>query len=146
MYLFDEVDIVQTQNLPLSDLWLFLPFGYLITILIETPILLVGLSKKLALRQRLLCGVWLTACTYPIVVLVLPTLMFGFPRWQYLSVAETFAPVGECLAFWLAFRGRVQLDTSGWLRCLAAIVVANLVSFGFGEIMNYFDWFGLLSL
>lgn len=146
MFLFDEVDIVQTQNLPLSDLWLFLPFGYLITILIETPILLVGLSKKLALRQRLLCGVWLTACTYPIVVLVLPTLMFGFPRWQYLSVAETFAPVGECLLFWLAFRGRVQLDTSGWLRCLAAIVVANLASFGFGEIMNYFDWFGLLSL
>lgn len=143
---FDEVDIVQTQNLPLSDLWLFLPFGYVITILIETPILLVGLSKKLTLRQRLLCGVWLTACTYPIVVLVLPTVMFGFPRWQFLSVAETFAPVGECLLFWLAFRGRVQLDTSAWLRCLPAIAAANLASFGFGEMMNYFDWFGLLSL
>lgn len=146
MYLFDEVDLVQTQNLPIADLWLFLPFGYLISILIETPILLVGLSKKLELRQRLLCGIWLTACTYPIVVLVLPTLMYGLPRWQYLSVAETFAPVGESLIFWLAFRGKSIFEVTDWLRCFVTIVLANLASFGFGEIMNYFDWFGLLSL
>ncbi len=95
------------------------------------------------LRQKLLCGIWLTACTYPIVVLVLPTIFFGQPRWQYLAVAETFAPVGECVIFWLAFRGKGLLETSGWFRCLAAIVVANLASFGFGEVLNYYRWFGL---
>lgn len=139
MYFFDEVDFVQTQNLPLSDLWYFLPFGYLLTILIETPILLLGLSSKLTFKQKLMCGVWLTACTYPIVVLVLPTIFWGEPRWLYLLVAETFAPVGECLLFWLAFRGR-ELE---WVRSLTAIVIANLASFGVGEILNSYNWFGL---
>jgi len=139
MLLFDEVDFVQTQNLPLGDLWYFLPFGYLLTILIETPILLLGLSSKLSFRQKLLCGVWLTACTYPIVVLVLPTIFYGEPRWLYLAVAETFAPVGECLLFWLAFRGR-ELE---WARSFTAIVVANLASFGVGELLNHYQWFGM---
>lgn len=139
MFLFDEVDFVQTQNLQLGELWYFLPFGYLLTILIETPILLLGLSSKLTIKQRLLCGVWLTACTYPIVVLVLPILFYGEPRWQYLAVAETFAPVAECFLFWMAFRGR-EIE---WVRSFVAIVIANLASFGIGELLNYFDWFGL---
>jgi hypothetical protein len=142
MFLFDEVDFVQTQDLPLADLWYFLPVGYLVTILIETPILVLLLSPKLTLRQKLLCGVWLTACTYPIVVLVLPTLFFGEPRWLYLLVAETFAPVGECCLFWLAFKNDERLRSGDWLRCFAAIVVANLASFGIGEILNYYRWFG----
>ena len=83
MFLFDDVNFVQTQNLPLGDLVYFLPFGYLLTILIETPILLLGLSSKLSTKQRLLCGAWLTACTYPIVVLVLSTLFLGEARWLY---------------------------------------------------------------
>lgn len=143
MFLFDEVDFVQIQSLPLSELWYFLPVGYLFTILIETPILLAGLTSKLSIRQRLLCGVWLTACTYPIVVLVLPTVFWGDPRWLYLLVAETFAPVAECLLFWLAFRGRESLVTTDWPRCFAAIIIANLASFGVGEILNSYNWFGL---
>ena len=143
MFFFDEVDFVQTQNLPVGELWYFLPFGYLVTILIETPILLIGLSPKVSFKQKLLCGVWLTACTYPIVVLVLPTAMYGFQRWQYLTVAEIFAPVGECLIFWIAFRGKGLLETADWVRCLIAIIIANLVSFGIGEIINYYGWFGL---
>jgi hypothetical protein len=139
MFLFDDVNFVQTQNLPLGDLWYFLPFGYLLTILIETPILLVGLSSKLSIKQRLLCGAWLTACTYPIVVLVLPTIFLGQARWQYLAVAETFAPVAECLLFWLAFRGK---DIE-WIRSSVAIVLANLASFGAGEVLNFYGWFGL---
>jgi hypothetical protein len=142
-FFFDEVDFVQTQNLPLGELWFFLPFGYLLTILVETPVLFFGLSNKLTTRQKLLCGVWLTACTYPIVVLVLPALFFGEPRWQYLAVAETFAPVGECLIFWLAFRSKLLLSASDWLGSFAAIVIANLASFGVGEVMNYSNWFGL---
>ena len=139
MFLFDEVDFVQTQNLPLGDLWYFLPFGYLLTIFIEAPILILGLSSKLSLKQKLLCGVWLTACTYPIVVLVVPTIFLGEPRWQYLAVAETFAPAGECFLFWLAFRGR-EIE---WVRSFVAIVIANLASFGIGEVLNHYRWFGL---
>lgn len=143
MFLFDEVDFVRTQNLPISELWYFLPFGYLLTILIETPVLLLGLPPKISFRQRLLCGVWLTACTYPIVVVVLPTIFFGFARWQYLAVAEVFAPLAECILFWLAFRGRDLLNTPDWIRSFAAIVVANLASFGLGEVINFYSWFGL---
>lgn len=141
-FFFDEVDFVQTQNLSVTELWWFLPVGYLLTIMIETPILFVGLPSQLSVRQKLACGVWLTACTYPIVVLVLPTLFFGLPRWQYLAVAETFAPVGECLIFWLAFRSKRLLDTSGWIRSFVVIVIANLASFLGGEVLNYFGWFG----
>ncbi len=143
MFLFDEVHFVQTQNLPLADLWKFLPIGYLVTIMIETPVLLVGLSPKVTFRQKLACGAWLTACTYPIVVLVLPAIFFGQSRALYLLVAEVFAPVGECFLFWLAFRGRGILEKGDWMRSLSAIVLANLASFGFGEIMSYFGWFGL---
>ena len=140
---FDEVDFVQTQNLPLRDLWLFLPVGYLLTILIETPILFLGLPASLTRQQKLLCGVWLTACTYPVVVLVLPAIFFGMPRWQYLAVAETFAPVAEWFIFWVAFRSKGLLDMNGWIRSLVTIVIANLASFGAGEVLNYFGWFGM---
>ncbi|MGE3468639.1 MAG: hypothetical protein AB7J13_17105 [Pyrinomonadaceae bacterium] len=143
MFLFDEVNFVQTQNLPISQLWYFLPFGYLLTILIETPVLLIGLSRKVPIKQRLWCGVWLTACTYPIVVLVLPSIFLDQSRVVYLAVAETFAPLAECLLFWLAFRGKALLDAGDWFRCMLAIVAANLASFGFGEIMNSYGWFGL---
>ncbi len=143
MFLFDEVDFVQTQSLPLNELWKFLPIGYLFTILIETPVLLVGLSPKVSLKQKLWCGVWLTACTYPIVILVLPAIFFGSSRLLYLLVAETFAPLGECFLFWLAFRSKGLLEKGDWVRCLIAIVIANLASFGFGEVINQYGWFGL---
>lgn len=143
MLLFDEVDFVQTQNLPLLDLWWFLPIGYLFTILIETPILILGLSRKVSLKQKFLCGIWLTACTYPIVILVLPAIFFDQSRVLYLAVAETFAPVAECVLFWLAFRDKDLLRTGEWIRSFAAIVVANLASFGFGELMNELNWLGM---
>ena len=142
-FFFDEVDFVQTQNLTPGELWWFLPVGYLLTILIETPILVLGLPSKLSLHQKLLCGVWLTACTYPIVVLVLPTIFFAMPRWQYLAVAETFAPVAECAIFWLAFRSKGLLDRRDWIRSFIVITIANLASFGVGEVLNYTGWFGL---
>lgn len=143
MFFFDEVDFVRTQNLPISQLWYFLPFGYLVTILIETPVLLFGLSQKVPFKQKLGCGVWLTACTYPIVVLVLPAIFFDQSRALYLVVAETFAPLGECILFWLAFRGKDMLGSSDWFRSFIAIVVANLASFGLGEVLNFYGWFGL---
>jgi hypothetical protein len=143
-FLFDEPAAEIVRSASLNRLWLFLPVGYLTTVLIETPVLLFGLSPRLSFKQKLLCGIWLTACTYPVVILVLPAL---FPDYSnnpyYLPVAETFAPAGECFFFWLAFRERGLLETNDWIRSLIAIIVANLASFGIGEIINYFGWFGL---
>ena len=140
--MFDVSDIAPTQSLPMDELWRFLPIGYLTTILIETPVLLVGLPRQISIRQRLSLGVWLTACTYPIVVLVLPALFYGSSRALYLTVAETFAPVGECFLFWLAYR-KVAWGLSGWIRAFIVITLANLASFGLGEVLNANGWFGL---
>lgn len=148
MFLFDAIAPPLVESPQTTFLWLFLPVGYIVTIVIETPVLIFGLSPKLALKQKLLCGIWLTACTYPIVVLVLPTLMleyFDTSRALYLAVAETFAPAGECLFFWLAFRGKALLEKGDWLRCFGAIIIANLASFLLGEVLNYYGWFGLFS-
>ncbi len=121
-----------------AELWRFLPLGYLFTIAIEIPILLVGLSRHHPLRRRLLAGIWLTACTYPIVSLVLPLLLIDRSRALFLLVAEVFAPVAECVLFRLAFG-----KESKW-RDFAAIVIANLASFLAGELLNAYEWFGLL--
>jgi hypothetical protein len=128
-----------------SELWRFLPLGYLLTILIETPILCLGLSRRHPLKRKLFAGVWLTACTYPIVTLVLPLLFSPDSRALYLVFAETFAPVAECLLFWLAFKRKDELDNVSWARDFIAIIVANLASFGIGEVMNAWGWFGLLE-
>ena len=125
-----------------ADLWTLLPLGYCLSIVLETPVLLVGLSPRHSIARRLLAGVWLTACTYPIVVLVLPQLVWrplgegGY--WPYVAVAEVFAPAAECLLFWLAFwkspapMEAEQPAASGrwhFARDMLAIVAANLTSF-----------------
>ena len=128
-----------------TELWRFLPLGYLLSILIETPVLLVGLSGRHTFKRRLWAGVWLTACTYPIVVLVLPMLFANQSRAIYLLVAETFAPVAECVLFWLAFGNNEEVGRSSMWRDFGAIVVANLASFAGGEVLNIYHWFGLLG-
>ena len=127
-----------------SELWRFLPLGYLLTILIETPILVLGLSARHPLKRRILAGIWLTACTYPVVVLMLPLVFAGSSRLAYLLVAETFAPVAECMLFWLAFGNQAELGKRSMWRDFATIVIANLASFSAGEVVNGFGWFGLL--
>ncbi len=117
-----------------EQLWAFLPWGYLFTISVETLVLLVGLSSRHSWGVRLFCGVWLTACTYPIVVLVMPLLFdVEHQRWLYLTVAEIFAPAAECALFWMAFGKRELVNTPSMYRDLAAITVANLASFILGE-------------
>lgn len=124
-----------------AEAWSFLPVGYLLTILVEVPILLIGLSPRHPLKRKLVAGLWLTACTYPIVVLVLPYLV-----WQplgevpYLLVAETFAPAAECLLFWWAFGDAGHWLRPGMFRDLAAIVLANLGSFAAGELLSAAGW------
>ena len=111
------------------ELWSFFPLGYLLTIAVETPILFVGLSAVHSKLRRVFAGVWLTACTYPIVVLVLPLLLIDRSWTLYIVVAEIFAPVAECLLFWLAFGRETK-----W-RDFAAIVIANVASFLIGEVI-----------
>ena len=127
------------------DLWRFLTLGYLLSILIETPVLLIGLSSRHSLSRRLLAGIWLTACTYPIVVLVLPLVLAARSRSAYLIVAETFAPVAECVLFWLAFGDAREVGKASMWRDFAAIVAANLASFLGGEVLNSYHWFGLVG-
>ena len=123
-----------------EELWRFLPLGYLFTVAVETPVLVLLLSKHHALKRRLFAGLWLTACTYPVVVLVLPPLFEGSSRAAYLAVAETFAPVAECALFYLAFGGKEGRVTR---RDMVAVVVANLLSFLGGEVLGAYGWFGL---
>ena len=124
-----------------EDLWRFLIFGYLLTVAVETPVLALFLSKRHAMRRRLFAGLWLTACTYPVVVLVLPLLFADSSRALYLAVAETFAPAAECALFYVAFGGKGGGGVA-W-RDFAAVVAANLLSFLAGEALNAYGWFGL---
>lgn len=128
-----------------SELWHFLPLGYLFSILIETPVLLIGLSKRHPMKRRLFAGIWLTACTYPIVVLVLPLALAHVSRAKYLVVAETFAPVAECILFWLAYGESDQIGKASMWRDFITIIIANLASFLGGEVLNAYGWFGLLG-
>jgi hypothetical protein len=133
----------------LQSLWLFLPVGYLFTVLVETPVLVVGLSPRHPLGHRLFAGLWLSACTYPIVVLVLPLYLDpAAHRAAYLAAAETFAPVAECALFWAAFGRRQDWLRPAMFRDLAVVVLANLASFGAGELLWRFGtrgWWGSLA-
>jgi hypothetical protein len=119
-------------------LWSFLPIGYCVSVAVETPILMVGLSPAHPLRRRFLAGLWLTACTYPIFILVLPYCFSS--RDIYLAVGETFAASAECALFLAAFGCRDRDWTAVWRDC-AVIVLANLASFAVGEWMHAHGWF-----
>lgn len=115
-----------------AELWQLLPWSYLLTITLEIPVLLFGLSARHSWQRRLFAGVWLTACTYPIVGIFLPlTVWPRFGYVAYLIVAEIFAPLAECAIFLLAYPD-TEATTRSKLQDCAAIVVANLVSFLLG--------------
>ncbi len=117
----------------LQDPWLFLPIGYLFTIAIETPVLCVGLSRQHSMSRRVLAGLWLTACTYPFVVLVAPQWFNpSEQRVPYLLVAESVAHFGECALFYIAFR-----PLQYFWRDMIAVFGANVASFGAGETLYF---------
>ena len=60
---------------------------------------------------------------------MLPLVFVNQSRALFLLVAEVFAPVAECLLFWLAFG-----EETKW-RDFGVIVVANLASFLTGEVL-----------
>lgn len=123
-----------------ARLWHFLPLGYLLTVAIETPVLLAGLAPRHPLRRRLLAGLWLTACTYPVVVLVLPVIFDGASRAAYILTAEVFAPAAECALFLTAFPAGRDDARPSRLRDCAVITAANLASFAAGELLAARGW------
>jgi hypothetical protein len=121
-------------------LWAFLIPGYLCTVAIETPVLFLCLSKPHNWKTRLIAGLWLSACTYPMVVLVFPMIWsVDTHRGILLAVAEPFAHLAECFLFWLAFQRGRSLTWGQWSQDMAAVILANLASFLIGE------WWRLLS-
>ncbi|MBI3821525.1 MAG: hypothetical protein HY289_02475 [Planctomycetes bacterium] len=115
----------------LHNPWTFLPIGYCFTIAIETPVLCAGLSSEHPMSRRILAGIWLTACTYPLVVLVIPR----EPYAVYLLIAECVAHFGECALFYAAFRPLRE----PW-RDMATVFGANFASFTNGLAVWY--WLG----
>ena len=102
----------------------FLPIGYALSVAVETPVLVIGLSRRHSLRLKFFAGIWLTACTYPIVILTLPALTGRF----YVPIAETFAPAAECVLF-------ATLVKEWSRRDMVIILLANLASFAAGLIV-----------
>jgi hypothetical protein len=122
-----------------ATLWQFLPWGYLLTVAIELPVLWWGLSRRHPPRDRIAAGLWLTAVTYPMVVVAIPlTLGPDVSRITYLALAETFAPLAECVLFYFAYVRLTVPDRRATSRDMGAIVLANLASFGIGEALWVF--------
>jgi hypothetical protein len=129
----------------MGDYLTAMAIGYVLTIFVETLILLTCLSRRHSLGIRLFAGVWLTACTYPVVWLVLPGLFTE--RRQYLIVAESFAPIAECAIFWGAFIRGCPPDKRATRRDMVAVTAANLASFGVGALFHETGMFSkLMSL
>jgi hypothetical protein len=104
------------------------------TVAIETTVLAVLLSPRHGWRVRLFAGMWLSACTLPVVWLALPdALPMTFSRAAVVAVAEVFALLTECGIFWWAFIRPRPPDRRATIRDLVAIVAANLASFVTGE-------------
>ena len=111
--------------------------AYVFTIAVETLVLLVGLARRHPLWERLFAGVWLTACTLPLLWLVLPAVLPLENRRVFLAVGETLVPLAECALFYLAFqRGRGLTRRERW-QDWVVIVLANLASFGLGEVVRW---------
>jgi len=123
-------------------LWSFLPWGYALTVAIEILVLLACMSRDASLLRRVTLGLLMTAFTYPIVVLVLPLIVW--PMWgytAYVTIAEVFAPLAECWLFSQAM-GPVAGTLASWNRWRdwGAIVAANLASFLGGGYLAGLVW------
>lgn len=116
----------------------WMPVYYLMTVAVELPILWFALSSRHPPRAKLFAGFWLTACTYPVLWLVLPPFFDDY--WTYMAVGETLVPLLECLLFWLVFVRGKPTNRGATTRDLAAVVAANLASFGFGLVFNRVFW------
>ena len=114
--------------------WRVMAEGYLLTVVVETAVLWVGLSRRHRPWERLVAEVWLTACTYPVVWVVLPPLFAE--RWAYLAASEGFAAAAEAGLFWAAFIRPRPFGCWTIARDVAAVVGANGASFAAGQLLS----------
>ncbi len=106
--------------------WQLFLQGLVLSIAIECPILAMGLSPQHPLKHRLATGVWLTLCTYPIVFLVLPSLLYPYiPYKTFVLIAETIVITCE----WGLF---ISVTAHYAWRDLLAILIANIASIAAG--------------
>ena len=73
-------------------------------------------------------------------VIVLPLLLESASRITYLVIAESFAPLAGCALFWAAFGNRKDVGRWPMWRDLGTITLANLPSFGLGEVLHQQGW------
>jgi hypothetical protein len=109
--------------------------AWALTVLLEGLVLWFALAQHHSPRTRLFAAAWLSSCTLPLVHFGFPALRsWGVSNVTWVAVAEVFAPLAECALFVVV----VAPATSGAAahtatrRDLAAIVVANVVSFSAG--------------
>lgn len=112
----------------------WMPLYYLITVAVELSVLWFALSRRHTARTKLFAGFWLTACTYPILWLVLPPFFDDY--WTYMAVGETLVPLFECGLFWVVFVRRLPPNPPATGRDMAAVIAANVTSFLFGLVLN----------
>ena len=111
--------------------------SYLLTVAIETPVLLIGLSRPHSWKVRLAAGIGLTACTYPLLWFVLPQVIsLREHGGLFLAVGETLVSVVECAIFFVVFERGRGFGQRVLVRDWITIVVANLASFGLGEVIH----------
>lgn len=111
--------------------------GYLLTISIETPVLVLLLGKRYSLKEKLFAGVFLTGCSYPFVSVFFPMIWDPYTDYRtYVTVSEIFAPLSECIIFALLFQRRKELSARQRASDLAVVVAANLLSYLAGELMK----------
>ena len=115
--------------------------GYLLTISLEMPVLLVGLGQRYSVKERLLAGILLTTCSYPFITILFPLIWNPYRQYRtYITVSEIFAPLCECLVFAFFFQRRKCLSLKQRSLDFVVIILANLLSFLWGE---WLKWLGL---
>lgn len=120
--------------------------GYILSLVVELPVLVLGLSPSHKLNEKVLAGLWLTACTYPAFSWVFPSFIHEPVLLTF--VREAYAALGEAFLFWLAF---VKLAGGTSLRRdILVVILANVLSFLFGELLKatgviwtILEWFRL---
>lgn len=114
-----------------------LGFIWVVMVLVQTPVLALGLSRPHTWEVRLLAGGWLSACTVPLLMLVVPylpeqgwSLAWGLVEFRT-TVCQPQVAAGGCLAavaqatlFYFAFDRDEPLASLHVTQDLAAVLVA----------------------
>ncbi|MBX9687307.1 MAG: hypothetical protein K2X27_11435 [Candidatus Obscuribacterales bacterium] len=125
------------MNMPLP-IWVGMVIkGYLLTIVLEAPILVWGLGARYKLKEKILAVPLLTACSYPFVTILFPIIWNPYEIYPcYITISETFAPLFECLIFALLFQKAKVISLNQRCSDFLVIILANLFSFVCGEFLK----------